>query len=77
MASNGNGHSSCESSAQHRLGHANLAITLRVYSHFFKHTESDAADRLAHDVLNGATEEFEKVGIQRPQVVEQIAVSTR
>jgi len=39
---------------QHRLGHANSAITLQVYSHFFKHIESDAADRLASDVLNGA-----------------------
>jgi len=39
---------------QHRLGHANPAITLQVYSHFFKHTESDAADRLASDILSGA-----------------------
>ena len=38
---------------QHRLGHANPAITLQVYSHFFKHTESDAADRLANEVLSG------------------------
>ena len=40
-------------------------ITLQVYSHFFKHTESDAADRLANDTLNGALfraslAEFEK-----------------
>ena len=40
---------------QHRLGHANPAITLQIYSHFFQHTESDAADRLANDVLNGST----------------------
>ncbi len=38
---------------QHRLGHANPAITLQIYSHFFQHTESDAADRLANDVLSG------------------------
>ena len=71
---------------QHRLGHANPAITLQVYSHFFKHTESDAADRLANDVLKIAPfgpspAEFEKSGhsvvTQRPQVVEQIAVSAR
>jgi integrase len=37
---------------QHRLGHANLAITLLVYSHFFKHAESDVADRLADALLN-------------------------
>jgi integrase len=39
---------------QHRLGHANPTITLQVHSHLFKHTESDAADRLTKDVLNGA-----------------------
>ena len=37
---------------QHRLGHADPAITLRVYSHFLKHTESGAADRLAEVLLN-------------------------
>jgi integrase len=37
---------------QHRLGHANPAITLLVYSHFLKHAESDVADRLADEVLN-------------------------
>jgi len=37
---------------QHRLGHANPAITLLVYSHFLKHAESDVADRLADAVLN-------------------------
>jgi integrase len=36
---------------QHRLGHANPAITLQVYSHFFTHGESAAADRLADFVL--------------------------
>jgi integrase len=30
---------------QHRLGHANPAITLLVYSHFLKHAESEVADR--------------------------------
>jgi integrase len=37
---------------QHRLGHANPAITLLVYSHFFSHTESDVADRLADALLS-------------------------
>jgi len=37
---------------QHRLGHANPAITLLVYSHFLKHAESDVADRLADAVLS-------------------------
>jgi integrase len=37
---------------QHRLGHANPAITLLVYSHFLKNAESDVADRLADALLN-------------------------
>jgi integrase len=37
---------------QHRLGHANPAVTLLVYSHFFKHAESDVTDRLADVILN-------------------------
>ncbi len=37
---------------RHRLGHANPAITLLVYSHFLKHAESDVADRLADALLN-------------------------
>jgi integrase len=39
---------------QHRLGHANPAITLQVYSHFFKHTEGSAADDMANAILNGS-----------------------
>ena len=38
---------------QHRLGHANPAITLQVYSHFFKHTGGNTADELANVILNG------------------------
>jgi integrase len=37
---------------QHRLGHANPAITLLVYSHSLKHSESDVADRLADNLLS-------------------------
>jgi hypothetical protein len=37
---------------QHRLGHANPAVTLLVYSHFLKLAESDVADRLADALLN-------------------------
>ena len=37
---------------QHRLGHANAAITLLVYSHFLTHAESDVTDRLADEVLS-------------------------
>jgi hypothetical protein len=39
---------------QHRLGHANPAITLQVYSHFFKHTEGSTADEMANPILNGS-----------------------
>lgn len=35
----------------HRLGHSSPAITLRVYSHFFKDSETGAADRLAEQAL--------------------------
>src|ERR1700730_6065262 len=38
---------------QHRLGHANPAITLQVYSHFFKQTEGSTADEMANVILNG------------------------
>src|SRR5260370_33299087 len=37
---------------QHRLGHANPAITLLVYSHVLKPAESDVAVRLPDDLLN-------------------------
>jgi len=40
---------------QHRLGHANPAITLLVYSHVLKLAESDVADRLADALLNFAS----------------------
>jgi hypothetical protein len=38
---------------QHRLGHANPAITLQVYAHFFKHTEGTTADDMADSILDG------------------------
>lgn len=66
---------------QHRLGHANPAITLAVYSHFFTHGESAAADRLADFVLGngGSPTEIKKsghfVGTQRPPTVVGIAIS--
>jgi integrase len=45
---------------QHRLGHANPAITLQVYSHFLKHTEGTTADEMANLILNGS-ERFRKL----------------
>jgi integrase len=49
---------------QHRLGHANPAITLQVYSHFFKHTEGSTADEMANLILsdNGRLGKLEKSG---------------
>jgi integrase len=71
---------------QHQLGHASPSITLSVYSHFFKDSESGAAERLAAGVLKSADSrarlaEIENcghfVGTQRPPVAQEIAVSTR
>jgi integrase len=36
---------------QHRLGHSNPAVTLKVYSHWFKDTDTGAADRFASGFL--------------------------
>lgn len=49
---------------QHRLGHANPAITLQVYSHFFKHSEGSTADEMANVILsdNGRLGKLEKSG---------------
>jgi integrase len=49
---------------QHRLGHANPAITLQIYTHFVRHSESDAADRLANDVLSGG---FRRIPLGNPE----------
>jgi len=50
---------------QHRLGHANAGITLKVYSHFFADAETDAADRLADAVLLPAGHRSgQKVGLK-------------
>ena len=50
---------------QHRLGHANAGITLKVYSHFFADAETDAADRLADAVLLPAGHRSgQKVGLE-------------
>lgn len=39
------------SEVQHLLGHGNAAITLRVYTHFFKNIETDSADRLGRAIF--------------------------
>jgi integrase len=43
---------------QHRLGHSNPAVTLKVYSHWFKDADTGAVDRFAQGFLG----ESEKVG---------------
>ena len=60
---------------QHHLGHANPAITLRVYSHWFRDSADDAvADKLAEVIADHLVSfaEFEKsghyVGTQTPRV---------
>jgi hypothetical protein len=49
---------------QHRLGHDDPAITLRVYSHFFRHNESAVTDRLAEAILtsHGSREQGHDAG---------------
>jgi hypothetical protein len=49
---------------QHRLGHANPAITFAVYSCFFKHTEGSTTDDTANLILNnsGQSDKLAKVG---------------
>lgn len=44
---------------QHWPGHANPAITLQVYSHFFKHAEGDTSAKLASAILGDPTVETE------------------
>jgi len=62
---------------QHRLGHANPAITLQVYSHFFKHMEGSAAHEMANVILsdNGRLGKLEKVGTQTNIPVVPIGLS--
>jgi integrase len=46
---------------QHRLGHANPAITLQVYAHFFKCSEDSSADKMA-DLILGSGQQSAKLG---------------
>jgi integrase len=46
---------------QHRLGHANPAITLLVYAHFFKCSEDSSADKMA-DLILGSGQQSAKLG---------------
>jgi integrase len=58
---------------QHRLGHASPAITLQVYSHWFRDGDTGAADRLADAVLG---ESVHKVCTEpRPAKVVEIALA--
>jgi hypothetical protein len=51
-----------------RLGHANPAVTLLVYSHFLKHAESAVADRLADELMGcpSATRTQKDMVVPRP-----------
>ncbi len=63
---------------QHRLGHASPAITLRVYSHFFKDAETGAADRLAEQALgvsSGTRRKWKKSGRSKPVAAARNRVS--
>ncbi|HVN90884.1 MAG TPA: tyrosine-type recombinase/integrase [Candidatus Binataceae bacterium] len=66
---------------QHRLGHASPAITLKVYSHWFKGAETGAADRLAEVILGdlsastGTREKWAKSGHSNSGVATLNAIS--
>jgi integrase len=40
---------------QHRMGHSNPSVTLKVYSHWFKHADTGAADRFAAGFLSASS----------------------
>jgi len=39
---------------QSLLGHSSPAVTLKVYSHWFKNVETDSVDRLAKSLTSGS-----------------------
>jgi integrase len=49
------------------LGHSSPAVTLNVYSHWFRATHTSAMDAVVRDILSGGPEKSgQKVGIERP-----------
>lgn len=49
---------------QHRLGHSNPAVTLKVYSHWFKDADTGAVDRFAQGFLGKPEKSGQKVGTE-------------
>jgi integrase len=49
---------------QHRLGHSNPAVTLKVYSHWFRDADTGAADRFAEGFLPVLEKSGQKVGTE-------------
>jgi integrase len=47
---------------QHRLGHSNPAVSLKVYSHWFKDADTGAVDRFAQGFLGNPKKSGQKVG---------------
>ncbi len=52
---------------QHRLGHSNPAVTLKVYSHWFPDADTGAVDRYAEGFLPVLEKSGQKVGTKRHQ----------
>jgi integrase len=48
---------------QHRLGHSNPAVTLRVYSHWFKDADTGAGDRFAQGFLGSSPKATRQGGL--------------
>jgi len=64
---------------QHRLGHSNPAVTLKVYSHWFKDADTGAIDRFAKGFLGKSKKSGQKVGTEsarqrRPKSVKLVTV---
>jgi integrase len=49
---------------QHRLGHSNPGVTLKVYSHWFKDADTGAGDRFASGFLGELEKSGQKVGTE-------------
>lgn len=49
---------------QHLMGHSNPAVTLRVYSHWFRDSSSGASDRFAQTFLPASKKSGHKVGTE-------------
>lgn len=62
---------------QHRLGHSNPAVTLKVYSHWFKDADTGAVDRFASGFLAGLGGSGQKVGTEAVSIQAPVTILSR